>query len=156
VVAFVLQYMFVRDELKPTHAGGAVYRLGRDTVEYLLVGPKRDTEKTEWVLPKGHIEKSDKTIEQAAVREVEEEAGVEAVPIAPLDSVSFCFQGKTIRVVFYLMRQSKSGNKAGDGRRQEWFPFNEAVRKATHATTREVLREAEIKRRCIEKNLEAV
>jgi 8-oxo-dGTP pyrophosphatase MutT (NUDIX family) len=133
--------------MRPTHAGGVVYKAGQNGVEYLLVGPKKKRPgQTEWLLPKGHIEKSDKTFEETAMRELEEETGVKAIVIAPLEVVSFRLQEKPIDVMFYLMEKTHGNAGPGDGRLHEWFPFEEALRKATHSTTKTLLRSAELKR----------
>ena len=58
--------------MRPTHAGGVVAREAGGERRYLLVRASRDPG---WVLPKGHIERGE-TPEQAAVREVAEEAGI--------------------------------------------------------------------------------
>src|SRR5262249_41445497 len=55
-----------------THAGGVVFRKRNGAVEYLLVQASKD--RTQWVLPKGHIEPGEEPRE-TAVREVKEETG---------------------------------------------------------------------------------
>ncbi len=70
-------------------AGGVVYRrVGKD-VEF-LIGKHSGYHK--WVLPKGLVEKGESPME-AAVREVEEEVGVEAkiVSLAPLKRVEYYY-----------------------------------------------------------------
>ena len=57
-----------------TSAGGAVYRKVNSKIEFLIV---RHSGHHRWVLPKGWIDPGE-TKEQTAVREVKEEAGVEA------------------------------------------------------------------------------
>ena len=59
----------------PTHAGGVVFKLDRDKVQYLLVEAKNTS--CIWVLPKGHIEPGE-SAQMTAVREVHEETGVRA------------------------------------------------------------------------------
>ena len=75
---------------KATHAGGIVYKEDGETVDYLLVRPKRAPK--EWVFAKGRIEKGE-SAEEAAVREVEEETGVVARSIAPVGFVEFEVNG---------------------------------------------------------------
>jgi ADP-ribose pyrophosphatase YjhB (NUDIX family) len=131
---------------KVTHAGGVVYRPSQNGAEYLLVGPKNEIPgKEEWLLPKGHIEKFDQGSEQAAIREVEEETGLKTVVISPLQTASFAVQKKPVRVKFYLM-EKKTVAGCGDGRRIRWFPYEQAMRNATHSTSRSILRAAELKR----------
>ncbi len=57
--------------------GMVVYRRRRGKPEYLLLQEKRSTV---WSIPKGHMELGE-TEEQTAIRELEEEAGLRAVPI---------------------------------------------------------------------------
>lgn len=55
-----------------THAGGVVFRKRAASIEYLVVQASQD--KSQWVLPKGHIEPGEDPRE-TAVREVKEETG---------------------------------------------------------------------------------
>jgi 8-oxo-dGTP pyrophosphatase MutT (NUDIX family) len=59
-----------------THAGGIVFQETEEERLYLLVRPRLSG--NEWVFPKGHIEPGESP-EQAALREVREEAGVEGL-----------------------------------------------------------------------------
>lgn len=70
-------------------AGGVVYRKIGESYEF-LIGKHSGYHK--WVLPKGLVEKGESPME-AAVREVEEEVGVEAkiVNMAPLKSVEYYY-----------------------------------------------------------------
>ncbi|MBI4426508.1 MAG: NUDIX domain-containing protein [Candidatus Kerfeldbacteria bacterium] len=60
-----------------TSAGGIVVRLQNNKPEILLL---RDKHFADWTLPKGHVEKGE-TLEQAALREIFEEAGVTSATI---------------------------------------------------------------------------
>jgi 8-oxo-dGTP pyrophosphatase MutT (NUDIX family) len=84
-----------------SHAGGVVVRTAGIEREYLLVEARR--RRGQWVLPKGHIEPGE-TPESAAIREVEEEAGVYAEVVAQAGDSEYVVDGKTVRVVFFLMR----------------------------------------------------
>jgi 8-oxo-dGTP pyrophosphatase MutT (NUDIX family) len=70
----------------PTHAGGIVFRRNANSIEYLLIRSRKTP--GAWVFPKGHIEEGE-TPEQAACREVVEEAGVHGRIIMPAGHVSF-------------------------------------------------------------------
>ena len=50
-----------------------------------------------WSLPKGHLEDGE-TAEQAAVREVAEETGIDAVVVAMLGSIDYWFVTEDYRV----------------------------------------------------------
>jgi len=56
----------------PTHAGSVAFRYVADGPLFLIVSSSNNMH---WVLPKGHIDPGE-TPEQAALRELEEEAGV--------------------------------------------------------------------------------
>ena len=127
----------------PTHSGGVVYRLANGKVEYLLVRPKRG--QNEWVLPKGHIEPGEKC-EQTAIREVEEETGVVARIIAPLQTTEFETKGQLVRVKFFLM-QFVAQSLPSETRETKWAATRNALAFLTHEQNRELLRSAEQKRR---------
>jgi 8-oxo-dGTP pyrophosphatase MutT (NUDIX family) len=67
---------------KPTaiSAGGIIVKKDENFYYILLL---RDTRYPEWFLPKGHVEKTE-TLEQAALREIKEEAGLSKIKIGPL------------------------------------------------------------------------
>ena len=106
--------------------------------EYLLVEARRS--RGQWVLPKGHIERGE-TPEEAAVREVEEEAGVRAVVVARAGESEYDVDRKPVRVVFYLMRYQGETDRQED-RDLTWRPFGEALRLLRFDDTRRVLMQA--------------
>lgn len=126
-----------------THAGGAVYRERGDRVEYLLVratGPLR-----EWVLPKGHVEAGE-TTREAAVREVEEEADVQAQIVAELDTVEYTLRGERVKVQFYLMKALPAdeprlthSTTTKENRECAWLPLDEAGDRLAHEAYRQLL-----------------
>ncbi len=98
-------------------------------------------------LPKGHLD-DDETAEQAAAREVTEEAGVTAELIGELGEVNYRYErrGRRIakRVRFYLF-QYRSGDVADHDHEIEdarWMPLIEAVRALTYEGEREMVRRA--------------
>jgi 8-oxo-dGTP pyrophosphatase MutT (NUDIX family) len=106
--------------------------------EYLLVEARRS--RGEWVLPKGHIEPGE-TPEAAAVREVEEEAGVGAEVVARAGESEYAVDGQIVRVIFFLMRYQ------GEARRRErraraWRRYEDALRLLRFDDTRRVLVQA--------------
>jgi ADP-ribose pyrophosphatase YjhB (NUDIX family) len=125
--------------MEATHAGGMVFRVLGMVAEYLLVGPSNENV-DEWLLPKGHI-KEGETAEQAALREVQEETGVTARIISPLDTIEFKLGDKIIRVNFFLMK-FLSQVEPLEKRRHAWFRFEDAIGRATHAETKALLQKA--------------
>lgn len=123
----------------PTHAGGIVWRDAGGRIEYLLVRARSDRE--EWVLPKGHIEAGE-SAEQAALREVREEAGASCRVVARVGAIEYGHAGSRVRVVFYLMRLERM-DRAEEDRELRWCTPAEARRVLTHADARALLERAE-------------
>jgi 8-oxo-dGTP pyrophosphatase MutT (NUDIX family) len=106
----------------PTHAGGVVLRGRGATMRILLVTAKRQP--NQWVFPKGHIEHGE-TVEQAAIREVEEEAGVIATINEPVGCLEFRNARGLVRAQFFLMT-FVSEEEPRENRRRAWFTAEEA------------------------------
>jgi ADP-ribose pyrophosphatase YjhB (NUDIX family) len=127
----------------PTHAGGIVFRLRGGTAEYLLVEATNDP--SQWVLPKGHVEEGEQPRE-AAVREVHEETGVWARIVQDLGAATWSVDGSALTTHFFLMEAVGRGLRQDKDRRNEWLTLQEAVAKASHIETRELLQLAEQRR----------
>lgn len=120
----------------PGRAGGVVYRLRGGVAECLLVEAKDDP--AQRVLPKGRVEAGE-THRETAVREVYEETGVWARIDGELGNVTWTVDGSAITTRFFLMRAIGLGLRPEKGRRHEWLPVPEALAKASHNETRELL-----------------
>jgi 8-oxo-dGTP pyrophosphatase MutT (NUDIX family) len=72
-----------------TSAGGLVVDIAGAARAALIARYDRDG-RLRWSLPKGHIEGAE-TIEEAAVREVEEETGIRGRIVAPLGAIDYWF-----------------------------------------------------------------
>ena len=121
-----------------SHAGGVVARTVDGEREYLLVEARGS--RGEWVLPKGHIE-SRETPEAAAVREVEEEAGVRATVVAPAGEGEYAVDGQPVRTIFFLMRYQGEASRQED-RARVWRRYDDALRLLRFDDTRRVLMQA--------------
>lgn len=125
----------------PTHGGGLVYRWQGNAVRYLLVTAKDDEQV--WVWPKGHIESGDAGDTGAtARREVEEEARVSAMVVAPLALSSFTRRDENIVVAYHLMRYVAPIDSR-ERRKVRWATYAEAMQLLTHEDARAVLVEAQ-------------
>lgn len=121
-----------------SHAGGVVARTTGGEREYLLVEARG--RRGEWVLPKGHIEPGE-TAEAAAVREVQEEAGVGAEVVARAGESEYAVGGQTVRVIFFLMRyQGEAGRR--EDRARTWRRYEDALRRLRFDDARRVLVQA--------------
>lgn len=96
-----------RRRVEETSAGGFVLDAANQN-SVALIGRETRSRHLEWCVPKGHPE-GDETIEQAAVREVFEETGIEVEILSPLGSINYQFKAgdalisKTVH--HFLMRQ---------------------------------------------------
>jgi 8-oxo-dGTP pyrophosphatase MutT (NUDIX family) len=123
-------------------AGGVVTRNG----EVIVIVPTRRDARGHRVLglPKGHIDPGENA-EQAAKREVREEAGVEAELIEHLGDVRYWYQrdGRRIlkRVVFYLFEYCSGDPTDHDDEIEEarWMPLAEAAKALTYGGEREMV-----------------
>lgn len=96
--------------VRETSAGGLVVDGWDGPPESLcaaLIGRTDRRGRLLWSLPKGHIEQGE-TAEQTAMREVEEETGIQGTVLAPLGSIDYWFvtEGRRVHktVHHYLLR----------------------------------------------------
>ena len=100
--------------------------------------------KTRWGLPKGAVSEGE-TSEQAALREVLEETGLEAEILKPLDTIEYFFRaGDTLirkRVDFYLMRYvgGELTPQLSEVDDVEWVELSEAVGRSSFDSERKLL-----------------
>jgi 8-oxo-dGTP pyrophosphatase MutT (NUDIX family) len=132
-------------------AGGVVFKKEGSQTLWLIARPNIE-DKERWQLPKGWINEGEKT-EEAALREVREEGGVEVKLVAKVDSFqiffSNTFEGKPEEkilktIAFYLMEFEKETKEGHDEEIAEviWLPFEEAKEKLTFKNEKEVLAKA--------------
>lgn len=114
-------------------AGGVAYRERDALIEVALISVGDDNR---WQLPKGLVDKGEST-EDAAVREVREEAGIETDLVERLDKVEYWYywneESERVRyhkfVYFYLLRY-KSGDVSDhdhEVNEARWFNIDEAI-----------------------------
>jgi 8-oxo-dGTP pyrophosphatase MutT (NUDIX family) len=130
-----------------------VYRRRHDgKVEILLAARRTRRGDIAWGLAKGGIEDGE-TIEDAAVREVREETGIDAVIEESLGDTRYFYIWEEVRirktVHFFLMRATGGDIEARDDEMEEvrWFPLSRALKRAAYRGEREVLQRAAAKLR---------
>ena len=101
-----------------------------------------------WALPKG-TPRSGETIEQVAVREVQEETGLQVRLIAYIGNISYTFVHEQVRYqkqVRHFLFEAIGGDTALHDHEYdvvEWFPFAEASRRLTYQNEVNILYQAE-------------
>jgi 8-oxo-dGTP pyrophosphatase MutT (NUDIX family) len=136
------------------HSAGGVVLRGDEVV--VIVPIKRDADGNRVLgLPKGHLDPGE-TAEQAAAREVREEAGVVGQLRARLGEVRYEYQrrGRTVgkRVEFFWFEYERGDPAEHDDEIEEawWMPLPDAIRDLTYLAEREIvaralsLREADV------------
>jgi len=130
-------------------AGGVVIREGEAGLEVVICG--RDSDGV-WGLPKGTPDEGE-SLEQAALREVSEETGLQVEIVKKVGVVEYWFASDEVRyhkwVHYYLMRATGGSTEVHDEEydRVEWLPVKDALRALTFENDRRMVRlaEAELK-----------
>jgi 8-oxo-dGTP pyrophosphatase MutT (NUDIX family) len=115
------------------------------SVEVVLVGRSHSGI---WALPKG-TPQSGETLEQVAVREVQEETGLKVRLIAYIGSISYSFIHDKVRYqkqVRHFLFEAIGGDTAlhdAEYDRAEWYSIPEALRRLTYQNEVDILAQAE-------------
>ena len=134
--------------LHQVSAGGVVFRSAGEDAEVVII---QTASEKRWQLPKGLIDAGE-TVEEAAVREVREESGVEAEIIEPADEIQYWFTGTYDgerrryhkMVHFFVMRYRSGSVEDHDHEVAEarWLSVPEALKLLHFKTEREVVEKA--------------
>jgi 8-oxo-dGTP pyrophosphatase MutT (NUDIX family) len=125
-------------------AGGVVYRSGAQGIDVVLCGRSEDGV---WGLPKGTPDAGE-SLEQAAVREVSEETGLQVAIERKIDTIEYWFAREGVRyqkfVHHYLMVPIGGSVDDHDWEydRVEWFPAEQACKTLSYRNEVEVVRKA--------------
>jgi 8-oxo-dGTP pyrophosphatase MutT (NUDIX family) len=116
-------------------AGAIAFREGP---RFLLVTARRDPRL--WIFPKGHVEDGESD-EEAALRELLEEGGVEGRPVAKVGTLDIDTGAETVRVEYYLVRAERETASSED-RKRRWCTYDEAILLIAFEETRRLLARA--------------
>ena len=125
-------------------SGGAVITLRNGAPHVALIATRN---RTRWGLPKGAVSQGE-TSEQAALREVREETGLNAEIVKLLDTIEYYFRaGDTLirkRVDFYLMRyvSGELTPQLSEVDDVEWVELTAAIERASFESERKLLESA--------------
>lgn len=127
-------------------AGGAAFRINDGKIEFAIVAvnPSR-----RWQLPKGLVDDGE-TEEQAALREVREEAGIECETLEKIEKIEYWYfgneRGEKVRyhkfVHFFLMKYISGDTKDHDREVLEvrWTTPDEAIEMLAFDAEKEVVK----------------
>jgi 8-oxo-dGTP pyrophosphatase MutT (NUDIX family) len=128
--------------MRNEHSSGGAVLSFRDGVPFVALIATRG--RLRWGLPKGAVSEGE-TSEQAALREVEEETGLVASIVKPLDTIEYYFRasGSVIRkrVDFYLMNYV-SGTltpQLSEVDDVQWVELSEAIQRASFDSEKKLL-----------------
>ena len=130
--------------VREVSAGGVIYRRHAGQIEIALIHVRN-----RWGLPKGHVEEGER-VEEAALREVREETGLEGKLERKLGDIRYSYHDKTDngepiriykRVFFYLMSYMRGDVSDHDHESDEarWFPIDRAMSELRFATERRMV-----------------
>ena len=128
-------------------AGGIVLRRSAAEPELLLGRRRRERDGVTWSLPKGTPDGAE-THEQTALREVEEETGIEVRILAPIGPIEYYFVQRGTRIhktVHYFLMEAIGGDLADHDHEFDevrWVPLSEAQALMSFPTEREILTRA--------------
>lgn len=130
-------------------SGGVIFRPGAAGIEIALIRKTLKGGKRVWCLPKGWVEPGE-SLEEAAVREVREETGLDGEILEKIGETSYQFYSKEDRVridktVHFFLMTCRGGNTADHDDEVEaadWFPLEQAETLMAYPTEIEMVRKA--------------
>jgi mutator protein MutT len=130
-------------------AGGVAFRREGNRIDIALISV---SENQRWQLPKGLIQ-PDESPEDAAIREVREEAGIETEMVELLEKIEYWYvsqqRGQRVRfhkyVYFYLLRYQAGdvGDHDGEVNEARWVEIEKAEDMLAFKSEKKVVRQAQ-------------
>lgn len=122
-----------------TQAGAIVFRQNGSGLRFLLIRPRRSRDR--WIFPKGTIERGE-SAEHAALREAQEEAGVEGEVMGPVGRPIEYENGRgPVRVQYFLLRLASEA-PSPEGREKRWCSPKDALSRVSFGRGRKLLKTA--------------
>jgi 8-oxo-dGTP pyrophosphatase MutT (NUDIX family) len=128
-----------------TSAGGLV--VDTKTGQAAVIGRLDRRGRLLWSLPKGHVEQGE-TVEQAAVREVAEETGIDSAVMAALGSIDYWFVAEDRRVhktVHHFLLRAVGGELSDadvEVTEVAWVPLADLPARLAYADERRLVQRA--------------
>jgi 8-oxo-dGTP pyrophosphatase MutT (NUDIX family) len=129
---------------RATSCGGIIVRQVGDAPEIVLGRRTREGDRVTWSLPKGTPDKNEST-EQTALREVNEETGLEVRIVAPVGPIQYFFtqRGRRIhKTVHYFLMEMTGGDLANHDHEfdeVQWVRIDEARALMSFSTERDIV-----------------
>ncbi len=130
-----------------TSAGGLVVDVVEGRAVTAVIARRNRAGRLEWCLPKGHLE-GQETAEQAAVREIAEETGIEGFVIRHLATIDYWFAGtdrRVHKVVHHYLLQATGGDLTiendpdHEAEDVAWVPLDEVATRLAYPNERRVV-----------------
>jgi 8-oxo-dGTP pyrophosphatase MutT (NUDIX family) len=140
-------------------AGAVVLRYMKNRWWVAAIEPGREGEPADRkdiiALPKGNVDAGEQP-QQTAVREVREETGITAEPIAKLADIKYVYSrkwsdnAKVFKIVSFFLMKYRSGqiddvkaNMRHEVRRAFWLPLEEAASRLSYKGEKEIVKKAQ-------------
>ena len=136
-----------RRSVEETSAGGLVIDQTGDVVRAALIGRRDRRGRLVWSLPKGHLEAGE-TAEQAAVREVREETGIDGHVVAELGVIDFWFMANDRRIhktVHHYLLEADGGELSDEDAEVDqvaWVDLDEVSKRLRYPDERRLVAKA--------------